>query len=240
MGSGSARPVRPRQRERQCTASPTKNGATARYSSSARATVRNSLIRTEPPSTRTRARSRCIKSARTSGRDSGSPASMTSARSPSRCGGGRDRGAGAVDEPLPARASRAGCQLRVRIRFRPGEEPRRPAEVAAGGHGDPRRVRRTARRHPGGPPPRRPDEQPRVVPPHRVRAHQDGVGAGAQVVNPVQVVRPGQQQAHRAGVVDPAVCRHGAADQHVRASRRRWLPVRLGSCYWTVASAVRQ
>src|SRR5262249_18488887 len=95
-------------------------------------------------------------------------------------------------------------------------EPQLGVHVTAPGDGDLEWMLGPAARHPGGPAFTRVDHQPRVVPTHGGSADQDGVAAGAQGVDPVEVLGVGQQQPVGAGVVDVAVDGHRAAQQHVR------------------------
>ncbi len=118
--------------------------------------------------------------------------------------GAGDRGRGAVDQAERAR----GEEMRVRV------------QVAGIGEGDPGRVPGQAAGGAAGAAARVHDQQPWVVRPDRPRADQDRVAARPHLVHAVQVGGARQDQAPRAGVVQVAVRRSGAAEEHVRARRQ--------------------
>ena len=123
-------------------------------------------------------------------RDSGSPASMSTAAPLCQPGAGAgEGGGGAVDQARRARSEETGGRI----------------QVAGGGEGDPDRVRGQAAGGPAGAAARVPDQQPRVVRADRVRADHDRVGGRPHLVHPVQVGGPGQDQPVRAGVVQVPV-----------------------------------
>jgi hypothetical protein len=127
---------------------------------------------------------------------------------------------GAVAQALARR--RAGGGGRVDERgARAGEDAGRRVEPAAGGQRDAARVRRPAGRQPGGHPSLVADQQPRVVGADRARADQDRVGPGAQLVDLVQVLGPGQDQPVTGRVIQAAVGGDSAAQQRVRVTRHR-------------------
>jgi predicted RNase H-like nuclease len=98
-----------------------------------------------------------------------------------------------------------------------GEEAGRRVQVAAGGERHPQRVRRQAAGHAGGDASRRADQEPGVVSPDRPRPDEDRIHAGAQLINLVQVMRAGQDQPVRRGVIQAAVNRDRTAHDGVRA-----------------------
>ena len=102
-----------------------------------------------------------------------------------------------------------------------GEEAGPGIQVAGGGEGDPGGVLGQAAGGAAGAAARVADQQPGVVLADRARADQDRVAAGPDLVHAVQVGRAGQDQALRAGVVEVAVGRDGAAQQDIRAWRHR-------------------
>ena len=115
-------------------------------------------------------------------------------------GAGQGRG-GAVDQAFGAGGEEAGAGVQV-----PGA-----------GNSDAGRVLGQAAGGAAGAAARVADQQPGVVAADRARADQDRVAAGPYVIDAVQVGRAGQDQALRAGVVEVAVGRDGAAQQDVRA-----------------------
>ena len=112
-------------------------------------------------------------------------------------------GGGAVDQAVGAGGEEAG----------PG------IQVAGGGEGDAGGVLGQAAGGAARAAARVADQQPGVVLADRARADQDRVAAGPDLVHAVQVGRAGQDQALRAGIVEVAVGRGGAAQQDVRAWR---------------------
>ena len=166
------------------------------------APARKSPSTRAPPSTRRRSTPRSARSFRTRSRESGSPASMSTALSPSRARARADRGRGAVHQ-----AERAG-----------GEEASLRVQVAGGGEGDPGRMLGQAAGGAAGAAARVPDQQPRVVLADRLRADQDGVAARPHLVHAVQVGGAGQDQPPRARVVQVAVRRGGAGQQRRTAA----------------------
>jgi hypothetical protein len=102
-----------------------------------------------------------------------------------------------------------------------GEEPGARVEIATLGDGDLERVRWFAPGHPGRLPGRRPDQQAGIVRPDRRGADQDGVAAGPDLVDPVEIGVVGEQESLVAGLVHIAVDGHSAAQQHVRTLNHR-------------------
>ena len=98
-----------------------------------------------------------------------------------------------------------------------GEEAGAGVQIPGAGHSDAGRVFGQAAGGPAGAAARVADQQTGVVVADRARADQDRVAAGPHAINAVQVGRAGQDQALRAGVVEVAVGRDGAAQQDVRA-----------------------
>ena len=122
---------------------------------------------------------------------------------------------GAIPQPRPGAADRGGGAVHQAERAG-GEETGLRVQVAGGGEGDPGRMGGQAAGGAAGAAARVPDQQPRVVLPDRLRADQDGVAARPDLVHAVQVGGAGQDQAPRARVVQVAVGRGGAGQQHVR------------------------
>jgi hypothetical protein len=157
---------------------------------------------------------------------SGSPASTTVTDVPSSARKAGSPAVGTYTSPVPSPA----VKNRHDGSRSPAGRDRHPDGARAQTSGDPLRSAGL-----------RADQQARVVPAKRVRADQDGVGAGALGVNAVEVLVVGQQPL-LPDVVDVAVDRHGAAQEHVRTvahARRlygktsaRMNPSARERCYW--------
>jgi len=105
-----------------------------------------------------------------------------------------------------------------------GEELGRAVEVAAGAEGDPERLFGQAARHTGGPPGWIAHPQTRVIPANCPGTDENRIDAGPDLVDPVQVSGPGQDQPLGRGVVQVSVSRDGAAKQHIRTHREPSVP----------------
>jgi hypothetical protein len=128
---------------------------------------------------------------------------------------------GGPPEPVPGGREDLGGAVHQRCAGA-GEEAGGGVQAGGGGERDTQRVGRPAAGLAGGGPPRRADEQARVVGADRASADENRVGRRAQLVDLVQVLGTGQDQPVAGRVVQAAVHGDGAAHQRVRASRHGW------------------
>jgi hypothetical protein len=123
---------------------------------------------------------------------------------------------GGVPQARPGQRDRRGRAVH-QAEGAGGEEAGAGIQVAGGGQGDPGGVLGQPAGHAAGAPAGVADEQPGVVLADGPGADEDRVAARPDLVHAVQVGRAGQDQAPRAGVIQVAVRRDGAGQDHVRA-----------------------
>jgi hypothetical protein len=96
-------------------------------------------------------------------------------------------------------------------------EQSRPAiKLPAAAYHDPNRVRRHPPGNPSLPPSLRTQQQPRVVRPNRPGPNQDRIARGPKLINPIQILRPRENQPRLASVIEVPVKRHRATQHHIR------------------------
>ena len=146
---------------------------------------------------------------------SASPAASTAvstAAPPSTSSRPTPRSASSANTPARSPPSTT-APARLRTPPRPGRARRRGRARPAPGDGG------MPAAHPGRPPGRGADQQPRVVGADRAGADEDRVAAGPQLVYRVKILRAGQDQPARRPVVERAVHGDRRAQQHVRSVR---------------------